>query len=205
MNLETVGIKPELQYECIYTTISASGEKNAAAIGFKYLGDGKVKCNIFDGSKTLKNIQDTKQYVVNITQDPLTFVYSTISNLPEDYFTDDEKIAILKDAGSYLIIDVTEINEKQPSEFPIKSEKSIFEITGQITEFVVNNKSEKAFNRGMGCLIDSLVNYTRYHIVDSGKKALFDRRLEENQRIINKVSDSETMKAIDILKKNQEK
>ena len=62
MNLEKLGIKKDVQYECITTTTSKDGIKNAGAFGFKYLGDDKVFCRIFEGSKTLKNILDTNEY-----------------------------------------------------------------------------------------------------------------------------------------------
>lgn len=197
MNLERVGIAPNLQYECIYTTISGDGEKDAAPIGFVYLGDDRVKCTIFEGANTLKNIRETGKYVVNVTQDPMTFAYATIANVPEDYFTEDAGIAILKDVPSYLVIEVLDMKKL--------NERPVVEITGAIREFVVNDETVKAFNRGMGCLIESLVNYTRYHIVDEEGRKFYDERLEENQRVINKVADSETVRAIELLKKNQEK
>lgn len=205
MNLENIGIKPNLKYECIYTTISEDGIKDIAPIGFTYLGNSKVTCTIFEGSTTLKNIQETKQYVVNITENPLTFVNATLNNMPQDCYSEDENIAILKDAEAYLIIDVCDIKEKNPSQYPIKNSKTIFEVTGNIKELVVNDENVKAFNRGMGCLIDSLVNYTRYDIVDDETKEFFDKRLEENQRIINKVADNKTIEAIELIKKNQVK
>ncbi len=204
-DLEKIGIEPELKYETIYTTISKDGKKDAAAIGFVYLGEDKVRCNIFENAQTLKNIQETNRYVVNITQDPLIFTYATIANLDDDKFTDDKDIAILKDAGSYLIVDVEEIEEKPPRQYPVKSDGSVFEITGKIVDMEINDETIKAFNRGFSCLIDSLVNYTRYHLVDSEMKKFYDERLEENQRIINRVSDSETIEAMELLKNNQEK
>ena len=62
MNLEKLGIKKDVQYEYITTTTSKDGIKNAGAFGFKYLGDDKVFCRIFEGTKTLKNILDTNEY-----------------------------------------------------------------------------------------------------------------------------------------------
>ena len=125
--------------------------------------------------------------------------------MPQNCYSEDENIAILKDAEAYLIIDVCDIEEKNPSQYPIKNSKTMFEVTGEIKELVVNDKNVKAFNRGMGCLIDSLVNYTRYDIVDYETKKFFDERLEENQRIIKKVSDNRTIEAIELIKKNQGK
>ena len=112
-DLEKIGINTEERYECIYTTIDENGIKNSAAIGLKYFGKDNVGCRIFEGSKTLENIKKSKRYVVNITQDPLIFTKSTISKLPSEYYTDDEDIAILKDAGSYIIVNVVDIEEQK--------------------------------------------------------------------------------------------
>lgn len=204
-DLSSAGIEPDLQYECIYTTINSKKEKNSGAFAFIYLGDDKVMCRIFEGSKTLKNIQETKQYVVNITQDPLIFTESTLDKLDSSYYTDDEDIAILKDAGSYLIINVDEIDKKTPEDFPIKNDTNIYFITGTIKDFVINDESVKAFNRGFSGLIESLVNYSRYKIVDDEKRQYYYNRLKENERVINKVSDNKTKQAMDLVVKDYEK
>lgn len=198
-NLSKVDIHMNLQYECITTTINSNKEKNSSASAFIYLGEDKVMCKIFEKSQSLKNIHETRQYVVNITQDPTIFTKSTIDKLPDEYYTDDEDIAILKDAGSYLIIDVDDIKIKRHEDFSIKNDTNIYFINGTIKDFVINDESEKAFNRGFSSLIESLVNCSRYKIVDGEKKQFYKKRLEENKRIINKVSDDKTQKAMDIL------
>lgn len=203
-NLEDIGIEKNLQYECIYTTISKNGLKNAAPFAFTYLGEDRVNCHLFK-NKTLKNIEETNNYVVNITDDPLAFSYSTIGNLSEDYFTDDSDIAILKNTGSYLVIEVESLDKMSPDEFPVQGNREIYNIIGKIIEFKINDKNVKAFNRGLGCLIDSLVNYTRYGLVDGETKKQYDERLVENARIINKVSDRKTKDAIELLQKTQNK
>ena len=204
-DLSIIGIYSDLQYECIYTTINSKKEKNSGAFAFIYLGDDKVMCRIFEGSQTLKNIQETKKYVVNITQDPLIFTESTLSKLDSSYYTDDEDIAILKDAGSYLIIDVDEIKKASPEDFPIKNDTSIFFINGTIKDFVINDESVKAFNRGFSGLIESLVNYDRYKIVDDEKRRYYYDRLKENERIISKVSDDRTKRTMDLIVREYEK
>lgn len=204
-DLSKVGIHMNLQYECITTTINSRKEKNSAAFAFIYLGEDSVMCRIFEGSKTLKNIQETNQYVVNITQDPLIFTLSTIDKLPDEYYTDDENIAILKDCGAYLIIDVDEIEMKTPKDFPIKNDTNIYFITGTIKDFIVMDESIKAFNRGFSGLIESLVNCSRYKIVDGEKRKYYKNRLEENKRVIEKVSDEKTKKAMEILAEEYEK
>lgn len=204
-DLTSVGIHTNLQYECITTTINSKKEKNSAAFAFIYLGEDKVMCRIFEGSKSLENIQKTRQYVVNITQDPLVFTLSTIDKLPDEYYTDDEDIAILKDSSAYMLIDVDEIEIKTPDDFPIKNDTNIYFITGTIKDFVIRDESVKAFNRGFSGLIESLVNCSRYKIVDGEKRKYYKDRLDENRRVIEKVSDEKTKKAMEILTEEYEK
>ena len=204
-DLSKVGIEKDIQYECITTTINRDGVKNAGAFAFKYHGDDKVFCRIFEGSKTLKNIQNTNEYVVNITQDPLVFTYATLDCLGDEYYTDDNDIAIIKNSPAYIIVDVEDIEKKTPDDFPIKGDKNIFFITGKIREFVINDKNTQAFNRGLSGLIEGLVNFSRYKIVDDDKRKEYMDRLIENQRVINKVSDEKTQKAMARLKAEYEK
>lgn len=203
--LEKVGIKKDLQYECITTTISSEGVKNAGAFAFKYIGGDMVHCHIFEGSKTLKNILESKKYVVNITQDPLVFTYATLNCLGDEYYTDDADIAIIKNTPAYIIIDVVGVEKKSPENFQIKGDNNIYFITGKIREFIINNENIMAFNRGMSALIESLVNFSRYKMVDEVQKKIYMDKLLENQRVINKVSDEDTKKAIADLRKEYEK
>ncbi len=204
LKLEQIGITSEERYECIYTTIDENGNKNSAAIGLKYFGDDNIGCRIFEGSKTLKNIQKTKKYVVNITQDPLIFTKSTIDKLPDEYFTEDEDIAILKDAGSYIIVDVVDIDEQKAENTPIDNDQSIFMIKGKIEEIVIKDESIKAFNRGLSGIIECLVNFSRYKIVDDEKRAEYMDRVNENNRMIQRIGNSKTKEAMSIIKNKYE-
>ena len=203
--LEQIGIRTDARYECIYTTIDNEGNKNSAAIGLKYFGEDNIGCRIFDGSKTLENIQKNKRYVVNITQDPMIFTKSTIDKLPEEYYTDDADIAILNDAGSYIVVDVVDINEQKPENTPIDNDQSIFMIKGKIQEIVINDESIKAFNRGLSGIIECLVNFSRYKIVDDEKRAEYMDRVIENNRMIQRIGDDKAKESMEIIKKEYEK
>ena len=204
-DLSKLGIEKDLQYECITTTISRDGVKNAGAFAFIYIGGDKVHCHIFEGSKTLKNILDTNEYVVNITQDPLVFTYATLDCLGDEYYSDDADIAIIRDTPAYIIVDVENIDIKTPENFPIKGDTSIYFIDGKIREVVVNDENIQAYNRGMSGLIECLVNFSRYKIVDDTKRKEYFDRLVENQRVIEKVSDEKTKKAMAELRAEYEK
>lgn len=204
-DLSKVGIEPEIQYECITTTISEDDVKNAGAFAFRYLGGEKVFCSIFEGSKTLKNIKNTKEYVVNITQDPLIFTYATLDCLGDEYYTTDRDIAIIKNTPAYIIVDVENMEKKTPDDFPINGEKNIYFITGKIREFVISDENAQAFNRGLPAIIESLVNFSRYKIVDEAQRKVYMDKVIENTRVINKVSDKKTQKAMAYLKLEYEK
>lgn len=205
MNLDNIGIKTDERYECIYTTIDSDGNKNSAAIGLKYFGEDNIGCRIFEGSKTLKNIQETKKYVVNITQDPLIFTKSTIDKLPEEYFTADKDIAILKDAESYIIVNVVDIQEQKAENTPIDNAQSIFMIKGKIEEVVVRDESVKAFNRALPGIIECLVNFSRYKIVDDEKRSAYMERVIENNRMIGRIGNNQSKEAMKIIKEEYEK
>lgn len=204
-DLSKVGIEKDIQYECITTTMNRDGVKNAGAFAFKYLGEDRVFCRIFEGSKTLKNILDNREYVVNITQDPLVFTYATLDCLGDEYFTSDDDIAIIKNTPAYIIVDVVDVEKKTPDDFPIPGDNDLYFITGRIREFVINDENAHAFNRGLSGLIEGLVNFSRYKIVDDEKRKEYMDRLIENKRIIDKVSDEKTRKAMADLKAEYEK
>ena len=201
IDLSKLGIEKDLQYECITTTVSKDGVKNAAAFAFVYLGGDKVHCHIFEGSKTLKNILDTNEYVVNITQDSMVFTYATLNCFDDEFFDDYEGLPIIKNSPAFIIVDVESVEIMSPENFPIKVDNNIHFITGKIRKLVINDETVRAFNRGMPALIESLVNVSRYKIVDDEKRKDYYDRLIENERVINKVSDDKTKKAMEIVKK----
>lgn len=198
-DLGKVGIEKDIQYECITTTINRDGVKNAGAFAFRYLGEDMVFSSIFEGSKTLKNMLDTREYVVNITQDPLVFTYVTLDCLGDEYFTSDDDIAIIKNTPAYIIVDVVDVEKKT------LKDSNLYFVTGRIREFVINDENAQAFNRGMSGLIEGLVNFSRYKIVDDEKRKEYMDRMVENKRIIDKVSDEKTRKAMADLMAEYEK
>lgn len=204
-DLSKLGIEKDLQYECITTTISDDGVKNAGAFAFTYLGEGKVHCRISEGSKTLKNILDSNEYVVNITQDPLVFTYATLYCLDDEYYETVDGLPVIKNTPAYIIVDVENVEIKTPENFQFKGDDNIYFIYGNIRKLVVNDESVQAYNRGISGLIEGLVNLSRYKIVDDAKRKEYMARLIENQRVIEKVSDEKTKKAMADLRAEYEK
>ncbi|KZX14993.1 hypothetical protein MBCUT_17950 [Methanobrevibacter cuticularis] len=200
IDLKSIGMEKGQQYETIITTENAEGIKNSAPIGVICKDNDEFLCRIFKGSDTLNNIILKKEFVVNITLNPILFTLSTINNVPQEYFTEESGIAILKDVDAYLKCEVKDIKKAIKDTDPVrKSEIGI--ITSKVKEIVLNNKCAKAPNRGFYSLIESLVNFTRIDIVDNQQQDYFLGKLKESTRIINKVGSSEDKKAIELLRK----
>ena len=113
-------------------------------------------------------------------------------------------MTIIKNSPAFIIVDVENVEIKTPENFPIKGDNNIYFITGNIREVVINDESARPFNRGLSSLIECLVNVSRYKIVDGEKRKEYFDRLLENERVINKVSDEKTKKAMQIVKKEYE-
>lgn len=197
INLSSVGMEKGRQYETIITTISLEGKRNAAPIGVICTGKDSVICRIFKGSTTLENIISQKEFTVNITENPQLFTLSTIDNLPENYFDENNSI---KNIESYFKCEVTDLIEAVKRSDPIKSNSKAIVIKAKVTSLVIN-KNIKAINRAMGLLIETLVNFTRMDMVGDEQKEYYLGRFREAKRVINKVGSKEEQKAIHEIKK----
>ena len=188
INLSSVGMEKGRQYETVITTLSPEGKRNAAPIGVICTGKDSIICRIFKGSTTLENI---------ITENPELFTLSTIDNLPETYFDENNSI---KNIESYFKCEVTDLIEAVKRSDPIKSDSKAIVIKAKVTSHVIN-KNIKAINRAMGLLIETLVNFTRIDMVDEKQQEYYLGRFREAKRVINKVGSKEEQKAIHEIKK----
>jgi len=204
IDLSSVGMEKGQQYETIITTANKKGDKNAAPIGVICKDKDKIMCRIFKGSTTLDNIITQREFVVNITLNPILFSLATIGNISEDFFEKKDSFTDffvnLSDVDAYLKCKVVNVKEAIKKSDPIrKSEAKI--IVADVVDMILNNKCTKAANRGFYCLIESLVNFSRIDIVDKDKKDYFISRFIESKRIINKVGTKEDKNAMELLKK----
>jgi hypothetical protein len=195
--LSLLEIRKNVQYECLITTKSRNGTNDAIPSRFTYLGEGKIRCHIPEGSKTLENIMDTKEYACNITQDSLAFTHAALNGLGDEYYSNETPIPTIKNASAYIIVDLCGTE--------IEGDNGTCSITGKIRDMVINDESAMAFNRGLDALIESLTNLSRYKIVDDAKRSEYLNRLYENQRLIKRVSDEKTKRVMENLKKEYEK
>lgn len=197
IDLASVGMEKGKQYETIITTTSCDDIKNAAPIGVIGAGQDKVLNRIFKGSRTLENIISKREFIVNITHNPEVFTLSTVGNLPEDYFNEDNS---LKCADAYFKCEVISLKEAVKQSDPVKSNGEAIVIKSKVTQLVIN-KQTRPINRGFGYVIESLSNLTRVDIVGEEQKEEYFERFREANRIVTKVGYKQDIEAMQKIKK----
>lgn len=197
IDLASVGMEKGKQYETIITTTSCDDIKNAAPIGVICAGQDKVLNRIFKGSRTLENIISKREFIVYITHNPEVFTLSTVGNLPEDYFNEDNS---LKCADAYFKCEVISLKEAVKQSDPVKSNGEAIVIKSKVTQLVIN-KQTRPINRGFGYVIESLSNLTRVDIVGEEQKEEYFERFREANRIVTKVGYKQDIEAMQKIKK----
>ena len=199
-SLESIGMKAGGRYEAIYTTMNSDGEMNAAPIGVKCINDYDVAARIFEGSTTLENIRQTNLFVVNITSDPKVFADALYGELDESELVKDDDIAYLKNADAYFIGLVKSIEEAEIKRDHVNEGAKSFIIKAENIKIVINKPGAKALNRGLFAFLESLVDYTRIDIIDDAKKEEYKKRFQENERVIQRVAESDVKESMATLK-----
>ena len=197
IDLNLIGMDRGKQYETIITTVNCENVQNAAPIGVLCSGKDTILCRIFKGGKTLNNIISQREFTVNITHDPELFTLSTIGNLSQEYFSNDNS---LRGVDAYFKCEVISIKEAVKQSDPIRKNGEANVIKSKVTDMVIN-KEVQVFNRAFSCLIETLANFTRFDLVDEEKKQYYLTRFRECSRVVNKVGGKEEKQSMGEIKK----
>ena len=197
IDLSKIGMEKGHQYETIITTADIDGNLNAAPIGVLCRGSDKVMCRIFKGIHTLDNIISQREFVVNITHDPLLFTWSLLDNLMEEDFNEDKSI---KNVDCYFKCEVTDLKEAVKQSDPIRKKSEAIVIKADVCELVINNPVN-AYNRAFGYVIESLTNYSKLDLVDYEKREYYLDSFREAYRVVRKVGSKMDKKAMENIKK----
>lgn len=122
---------------------------NAAPIGLHRRGK-RLFARIYN-SKTLDNILSKPVAAANITDDPVLFVQSALSDIEPDRFEFIEDFPVIKDAPGWLIFDCTCKRGEKLSVVELSP------IKGKIIE-----QKPKPVNRGFNAVIEAAIHATRY-------------------------------------------
>ncbi len=194
LDLQSVGMKKGLLYETIITTVNPDETPNAAPIGVICKSSGEMVIYLHEGSHTVKNIKNKGNFMVNLLKDPLAFVGSTLGNLPADNFAEYNSNFYLKNADAFILARVKNFKDvEREDQFGI-SKTSI--VTASVEEIVIKNKCVEPLNRAIYGIVEALVYLTRKDMVSGDTEKLYNHRIKEINRIVNKVGGPEHKKAI---------
>ena len=201
IDLSLIGMEKGRQYETVITTENCEKIKNAAPIGVLCSGQDMILNRIFKGSHTLENIISQRKFIVNITHDPEIFMLSTIGNLSEDYFNEDNS---LKCAEAHFKCEVISLSEAVKQSDPIRKKEEAIVIKSKVTDLTINQPT-RAMNRGFSYVIESLSNFTRFDMVGEEQKEEYLNRFREAFRVVKKVGYKEDIKSMKIIKEELRK
>ncbi|MCX9026102.1 MAG: DUF447 family protein [Candidatus Methanoperedens sp.] len=148
INVEDFGIHDGIS-EVIFTTISPDGIQNAAPMGLHNKG-GRLFVRIYN-SKTLENIMSKPVAAVNITDDPVLFVQSALSDVRLERFEFLEGFPVLKDALGWILF-----------ECKCKEGENISVVELSPIKGKINTRNIKPVNRGFNAVIEASIHATRY-------------------------------------------
>lgn len=209
-NLNSLHMNKGQLYETIITTKTVNvldsvdtankvQKNNAAPIGVLCKNPEQVVLYLYEGTHTLKNIDENDEFIVNITQDPLIFTYSTLGDVDNDYFANYKGIPYLKNTDAFFVARVENKKEITRKNGFGSSKMSI--ITANVEE-VVQFKDAMPLNRGIYAVVESLIHYTRLELADNQTKANYWQRIKEMNRVAQKVGSTQEKKALQEIIKN---
>ncbi len=135
--------------EVIATTVSESGEPNAAPIGI--ISDGNLSARVYTNTQTYANIKATNKMVANIVDDPLLFVLSALTKLPLDEICMGGEYPVLKAANAWVVFECSiEDNPRCATVILRPLRKKILK------------RSIQPVNRGFNAVIEATIYATRY-------------------------------------------
>ncbi len=182
IDIEEFGIHEGIS-EVIFTTTSPDGVPNAAPMGLHRKGK-RLFASIYS-SKTLDNILSNPKLATNITDDPVLFVQSALSDIEPERFEFVEGFPVLKDALGWIIFDCRYKKGENISVVELSP------INGRIIQQKI-----QPINRGFNAVIEALIHATRYVIL---KEQKYLERIEYYNTIVKKCGGAREKEAMKLL------
>jgi hypothetical protein len=196
-DITSLGLEKGQLYETIVTTINAEGTPNAAPMGLVIKNINEVVLYFYPGSSTVENVKRDGIFVVNILEDPLTFVECTLGCPPASSFQKDNELFYLKSAEAYFTARV--IKEKVG---PRKDKFGSTELTiiqARVEAVVKLVECVHPLNRAIYGILEALVNLTRIELADQKTQQVYLNRLSEISRLVNRVGGPQDKEALEMI------
>lgn len=159
MDLEKFGIMEGIS-EVIVTTISESGEFNAAPIGI-IKEQEIIYAKIFPNTHTYNNIKSVGVLVANVTKDPELFVISALSDLGRNYYEKFHGYPAIRNAEAWILFNckILQNQDQYQNQDQVFSLIYLEALSGR-----VNFSTLTAVSRAQNAVIEATVHASRYVI-----------------------------------------
>lgn len=190
-------MKKGLLYETVVSTVDSNKAPNAAPIGIICKDKMEIVCYLHHGSTTVKNIKETKSFVVNVLKDPMIFVESTLGNLQFDKYKSYNDEFYIGSTDAFFIADVQSIKDvEKRDQFGVSVTSVVKADVRDITKF---KDCVEPLNRAIYGIVEALVYLTRMNMVSGDMEKLYRHRMSEIARIVSKVGGKDHKNAMDMI------
>ena len=193
MNKSTINLPENTIFEVLVTTTN-NQKPHTKPFGMK-IQDKQVVLTLFP-NKTLNNIKNNKEFLIQFTLNPLIYTKASLNKLTSKDYQNNN---ILKEATVILRLKVNKIIELKNND--IYGENIITTIFSTVTDIKQENIQVPAINRATTKIIELLVDYTRYNYMDSNQKSSYINKIIESENIIRKTGNKNHNKSLNLIKK----
>lgn len=169
--------------------VIATTRHNAAPMGF-HVRDGKTTLVLFSGSHTAENVQKDGWIVANIVHDPVLYVRTAFSDLPDEMFVEEPVGGIAMERLSSA-----EAWAAFTAEITHESAESLVAVL-TLKKELIREPEVHPVNRGFGSIVDATVHATRYK---QSRDPELMRLIEYHAGIVRKCGGKKELSALDLL------
>lgn len=180
-------------YEVLISTENEDGSFNVKPFGLK------VKDNLFVlklfPNRTFFNIKRTSQLTIFFSQDVLMFTKALTSRLDYDDFLAGVNCEI---QCTVLDIDTNHVEDNYGKNVRVT-------IMAKPMEIIEHKRTLPIINRASNQIMELLVDFSRYHLMDADAKNNFIKKVRSAEIIIRKTGNKKHLDSLNIIKKELKK
>ncbi len=192
MSNSKIEVEDNLIYEALVTSY-CDDDVHTKAFGVIFK-DRFIELNLYP-CRTLYNLETNDHFLVQFTDNPLTFTRAVLGKLDcDDYTTDD----VLESASIVFKLKVDSMNRH--SVFDKYGVNTRTKITARILDTIVVKDKPYLINRATNHIIDLLVEYTRLNLYDSKQLDNFLKNIRACEGLLEKNSNDLHRQSLELIK-----
>jgi hypothetical protein len=177
------------KYEVLISTFNEDGSCHIKPFGLE-IENNFLVLNLFP-NKTLFNIKNRNEFKIYFSQDILLFTEALLNQLDFDNFLDC--------VDCEVVCDVVDLSEKIIVD--AYCENAITKIKAEPIKIIEHKKTIPLFNRASNQILELLIDFSRFNLMDIDAKDNFIKKIESSEIIIEKTGNDKHKKSLNLIKK----